>query len=189
MNTEHEKDLGRRVKMYREAMDLSQTTLAICVGVSKGFLSQLEQGQTGISIKKFYKLAECLRIKPSLLLNEENYENAGFIVVTEKQFRPFLDGPSEIATLLQSRQSPIDVFEFVLAPGGTTEEHTHSGVLEFVYILFGEDLRIRYSNREPIPITTGGSYYMDSCFPHYIENHANTKARYLVMLYHGMANR
>ncbi|MGQ9823673.1 MAG: helix-turn-helix domain-containing protein [Desulfotomaculales bacterium] len=66
--SEHVNSLGQRLKRLRKKQGLTITTLADKAGVSPGFLSQIEKGQTTPLLDTLEKIAKCLNVHLSYFL-------------------------------------------------------------------------------------------------------------------------
>ncbi|MFK0335465.1 helix-turn-helix domain-containing protein [Rhizobium sp. NPDC090275] len=62
--------LGRRIKMARKSLGLSQTNLGIALGVSFQQIGKYESGKNTMSIPTFLTICKTLRLKPSMLLDD-----------------------------------------------------------------------------------------------------------------------
>ena len=58
------------LRRYRDADELSQQELADSVGVSKGFISALEGGRSVPNLDMLVQLADALRVRSGLLVDE-----------------------------------------------------------------------------------------------------------------------
>lgn len=65
------KKLGRRIRYYREKMELSQEELSFKADLHRTYLSQLELGQRNPSYTTLIKLANALSISITELLIDE----------------------------------------------------------------------------------------------------------------------
>lgn len=81
-----EKALGRKVtfgmllKMEREERELSQAKMGELLGLPKAYISDLENGRRGVSIKKALEIAKILKLLPKTVLRiviEEEIRQAG----------------------------------------------------------------------------------------------------------------
>ena len=63
------KNLGENIKKYREQQGLSQTNVAVKLGISYEFLGRVERGQKYMSLKKLFELADILNVKFKDLTN------------------------------------------------------------------------------------------------------------------------
>lgn len=62
------RQLGRTVRRYRLAADLSQEELAFQAGMKRSYLSDLERGTRNPTVRAVGRLAEALGVRPSELL-------------------------------------------------------------------------------------------------------------------------
>jgi transcriptional regulator with XRE-family HTH domain len=62
--------LGKALRKFRLAADLTQEQLALESGVQRNFISLIETGQNQPTIGTIFKLAQALGIKPSKLVSE-----------------------------------------------------------------------------------------------------------------------
>ena len=60
--TDRQRELGRRIKVRREAIGLSQEALALAAGVHRTYVTQLENGMRNPSVETTSKLAVALGI-------------------------------------------------------------------------------------------------------------------------------
>ena len=67
--SEHElRAVGSRLRARRAATGQSQEQLAKAAGISRPYLSEIEQGRTNITLDTLYTLAACLNIEPVAIL-------------------------------------------------------------------------------------------------------------------------
>jgi DNA-binding XRE family transcriptional regulator len=62
--------LGERLRLARQAREMSLTDLALATDLSKGFISQVESGISNPSLKSLHKLTASLGLPPGALLEE-----------------------------------------------------------------------------------------------------------------------
>ncbi len=75
-STKHSFDLGRRVRKARTSRNLTVGKLAEATGLSKGFISQVENGRSNPSIESLRAIASALQLPLGLLLGEESKEES-----------------------------------------------------------------------------------------------------------------
>ena len=63
------KTFGIVISRLRTHLDISQVQMAKSAGISRGHLSMLESGKKVIRLDTLFRIAECLGIKPSELLD------------------------------------------------------------------------------------------------------------------------
>lgn len=71
------KDVGLRIKKMRKAQCLTIEMLASLVGVTKGYISQLENGKVGISSDTAYRIADVLHMEVSEIAEVSNKVDVG----------------------------------------------------------------------------------------------------------------
>lgn len=69
--------IGRNIRLYRKANNMTQEQLAEKVGVSTSFCANIERGGRAMSIQVLTKFAQALRVSvDSLVLEPNEVENA-----------------------------------------------------------------------------------------------------------------
>lgn len=65
--------MGRRIRVIRERKDLSREELAEKIGITPAFISDVEYGNKGMSIKNLYLLSQLLDVSVDYLLSGTLY--------------------------------------------------------------------------------------------------------------------
>jgi len=60
-----EMSIGERIKVLRQAKNLTQEELATRAGLTKGFISQVERNLTSLSVESLIGILDALDEKPS----------------------------------------------------------------------------------------------------------------------------
>jgi transcriptional regulator with XRE-family HTH domain len=60
--------VGAFIKHRRTRRNMSQTDMAKRLGLSRGFLSDLERGKRGLSLQTFVRLCQLLRVMPGAFI-------------------------------------------------------------------------------------------------------------------------
>lgn len=68
-------EMGRRIKLRRKELNISQTKLAELIDVSNNHMSNIENAKTKPSMDNFIKLCEILKVTPDYLLLGSIYSN------------------------------------------------------------------------------------------------------------------
>lgn len=63
--------VGKRVKVRRVYLDLSQEQVAAAAGVTRNFVSAIERGAQGLDAFRMLKIAQVLGLAPQYLLSPE----------------------------------------------------------------------------------------------------------------------
>ena len=62
--------VGRVVQKYREARGISQEVLSGLADIGRTHLSAIERGVRRPTLETFFRIAEALRVKPSVMMAE-----------------------------------------------------------------------------------------------------------------------
>lgn len=68
------KNIGKRIAQCRQKKGITQVELAKRVGLSTGWLQQIEYGNSEPSIAKIIMFAEALNVAPQELIKTEDFE-------------------------------------------------------------------------------------------------------------------
>lgn len=153
--------LGERLRRSRRASGMSLAALAAAAGVSKGFLSQLENGRTQASVVTLMRIAEAAGTSAAELLAQP----AGPIRSAEAPSIHFGGVGATDRLLTPVGLSGFQVLRARVEPGGRSKY----GLVEapeshFVYVLAGEltitvdDVTHRISPDESLSFTTPAHY-------------------------------
>ena len=166
--------MGTRLRDLRKQNGLTQQELADRAELTKGFISQLEQGQVTPSLVTLLDLIECLGTTPSDFFRSNGAEK---IVFGDRDYFEKIDEEgNKTEWLVPSAQS--NQMEPVLV---TLQPHSalpvddpHNGE-EFGYVLSGRIALYRQETR--FDVKAGESFYYEADKPHRIENPSSRPAR------------
>jgi transcriptional regulator with XRE-family HTH domain len=65
-----QRTLGKNLRAFREAEDLSQEAFAEVLGVHRTYMGALERGERNVSLRSVERIAGKLKIEPLLLLSD-----------------------------------------------------------------------------------------------------------------------
>ncbi|MBC2856401.1 MAG: cupin domain-containing protein [Cetobacterium sp.] len=175
--------IGERIKKSRNEKGLSLRELATRVELSASFLSQIEQGKASPSIENLKKIANCLDVRVSYLIEDEEVKkNSDLMRREERKYVESIDSNTKIALLTSSNiEKNMEPILYEIGPGGESGRnfYTHPGE-EFIFIVEGSlDIYIEdavHSLRE------GDSFYFKSSQRHRFKNNTDrlTKAIWIV---------
>ncbi|MBR3058108.1 MAG: helix-turn-helix transcriptional regulator [Clostridiales bacterium] len=84
MGKELNADVGRRVRLARDAAGLTQEKLAALIEVSVQFVSDFERGKVGASVETIVGISRALHVSCDyLLLGKEDSTKPGFLIRLE----------------------------------------------------------------------------------------------------------
>lgn len=158
---EEQSSIGPRFRKLRLQRGESLAMVAHAVGVSIGFLSNLERSQSGASISIMRRLAQYYGLNILDLFNP--IDGTGPLV--RPADRKGLDGgPGVRMELLASGKITMEPHLFRVAPGaGSGESYSHEGE-EFLYLVRGR-LNIVLAGQE-FQLRAGDSFYFTSKTQH-----------------------
>jgi len=131
--------LGMRIRFLRKGKQLTLAQLAGTTGLSAGFLSQVENGQTNISLSALYRVARALETTAPELLAQIDEP---LVSVVRKDAGPWSsvdsDDPPQLArSLTSTSRIRVEARECLIPPGFRSEPAwSHVGE-EVVFVLEG----------------------------------------------------
>jgi len=169
--------IGQKIKNLRLAAELTQSELADRAQLTKGFISQIENDQTSISLDSLVDILEALGVGLSEFFAEG--EEDVRIAFTQAE-RISLEGRgAKVFDLLVpgSTNNLMDPILVTLDPGESLPaEEPHSGE-EFGYVLSGQ-LVIRFGKKSH-RIRKDEVFYLEADKRHQFMNKGRTKATFI----------
>lgn len=168
--------IGKKIKNLRNKRGLTQQELADRTELTKGYISQLENGQVAPSVVTLLDLIECLGSTPSDFFREDEEQH---VVYSEEGFFEKLDDAGNsiqwiVPTAQKNKMEPLLV---VIQPHQSlAEDKPHEGE-EFGFVISGR-LRIHLGD-EVYTAKAGESFYYQAGKEHYIENPGAKPAKYI----------
>lgn len=163
--------LGAHLRRLRQQRAESLSTVAEAVGISIGFLSNLERSQCGASVGIMRKLAKYYGVK---ILDFFDPLDAVGPLVRPKDRKVLLGGPGVHMELLASGQITMEPHLFKIEPeSGSGESYSHEGE-EFLFVIRGQ-LMITLDDQE-FHLRAGDSFYFHSHTSHHWFNPGDTTA-------------
>ena len=163
--------VGPRLRKLRLDRSESLSTVAQAVGVSIGFLSNLERSQVSASIGVMRKLAQYYGLN---ILDFFSADDSTHPLVKPEERRILQGGEGVQMELLAWGKIIMEPHLFRVAPGaGSGESYTHLGE-EFLYVASGR-LAIVLGDQE-FQLRAGDSFYFESKTPHRWHNPGKREA-------------
>ena len=172
--------LGRKIRDLRLRRGLTVQQLAEATGLSKGFVSQVENGRTSPSLATLQDLARSLETSVAYLVVEE--DQVPYVV--RRAERPNMSvngGGSRVEVMSAQPRRSLELLHAELPPGVSMSEKRqfHHGE-EVVLCVEG---RVSLTVGEHVVILDAGdSCHFDARVPHSIENAGDTTARLFLAL-------
>ncbi len=159
-------ELGKKIKLLRLRLGLTQGELADRCELTKGYISQLENDLTSPSIATFIDILDALGTTPKEFFTEEEEEQ---VVFSAKDFITKNGEESDVTWLVpNSQKNEMEPILIRIRPHGVTDaDMPHEGE-EFGYVLRGSvTLHI---GKRTYTVKRNEVFYFVSDKPHYLEN-------------------
>ncbi len=156
-------NVGQRLRQVRESRRITLKEVAARVGISEGFLSQIERGKSTPSLKTLYRVAAVYGMSPGDLLTD-HWTRVPAVI--RASLRPVL----ELGELTKTRMIPhsadsLEVLGGVLARGGSAgEPYAHGDSEELLVVLKGS-VRAEVAG-ESFDLSAGDTLYYRSSMLH-----------------------
>lgn len=168
--------LGLRLRSLRKEKNLSLDEVAKGSGISRSFLSLIENDRSDISFSKLIRLVNFYGISVTDLMPDPEPEEDRIIVRREE--RKHVESPVEGMNVLllspDTKHKMMPVIEEFQPGGHMTEYSTHVGE-EFLYVLEGE-IEVSLEGREPFVLRQGDSAYYNADQGHAFRNAGDGRA-------------
>ena len=172
--------LGRKIRDLRLRRGLTVQQLAEASGLSKGFISQVENDRTSPSLATLRDLAMALETSVAYLVVEE--DQVPHVVRKAERPRVQVGGnTSRVEVLSAQPKRNLELLMAELPPGlnAGDKRHYHHGE-ECVEVLEGR-VRLTCGNQVMV-LETGDSCHYDGRVPHAVENCGSGTARLLIAM-------
>ena len=170
------RNIGRKIRELRNLNALTQQELADRTELTKGYISQLENGLVAPSVVTLLDLIECLGTTPSDFFEEAAEEQVVF------QKDGFFEKIDENGTSVQwivptAQKNMMEPLLVVLQPHQKLEKDTPHEGEEFGYVISGR-IRLHLGEKYYV-VKSGESFYYRADRSHYIENASAKPAKYI----------
>ncbi len=172
--------LGRKIRDLRLRRGLTVQQLAAASRLSKGFISQVENGRTSPSLATLRDLALALQTSVAYLVVEE--EQSPHVVRAQERPRVHVGGnTSKVEVLSAQPKRNLEMMLAELPPGmpAGDKRHYHHGE-ECMLCLEGR-VSVVYGDHRLV-LETGDSCHYDGRLPHAVENCGPGIARVLIAI-------
>lgn len=171
--------IGPKIKAFRQDLNLTIPQLAEITGLSRGFISQVENDKVSLSLESLQKFATALKVPVKNFFTDQPFPPE----LVPKKARPRItygDEP-EIEILSTPFGRQLQVLMVVLPPGYQAGNcaHTHEGE-EWITVLTGK-VQVIQGSFSAI-LEEGDSLHWDCSYPHLCQNAADTPSKLIVAL-------
>ncbi len=172
--------LGRKIKSVRTGKGVTIQDIAERTGLSKGFLSQVENDKTSPSLNTLERIAEALETPLTYLLLGEQHAP---VLIRRGERQVLIDeasqGRIEYLSPLSGRSLQLMLIELPAGQSAGDPSHQHEGE-EACWVLSGS---VRATQGESIAtLYEGDAFHWDGSVPHVIENRGPGPARLLLAM-------
>lgn len=168
-------EIGSKIKLLRQQLNLSQSELADRCELTKGYISQLENDLTSPSIATLIDILSALGTNLADFFKKEDDER---IVFSENDFIEKHDDGMLLKWIIPNAQKNEmePVLVELLTGASTSDDFPHEGE-EFGFVLEGK-ISITLGNAKYI-CKKGESFYYTANKPHSIKNVGKTTAKFI----------
>jgi transcriptional regulator with XRE-family HTH domain len=170
--------LGRKIKSVRTGKGITIQDIAERSGLSKGFLSQVENDKTSPSLNTLERIAGALGTPLTYLLLADQHSP---VLARDGERQVLLDeateGRIEFLSPVAGRALQLCVVD--LPAGRGVGLHEHEGE-EACWVLLGS-VRVLHGETT-VTLRQGDAYHWDGSVPHAVENSGQSAARLLVAM-------
>ncbi len=172
--------LGKKIRDLRLRRGLTVQQLAELTGLSKGFISQVENSRTSPSLATLQDLARALETSVAYLVVEE--ERVPHLVRAADRPRLQIGGnTSQVEVLSAQPRRNLELIQAELPAGvaASDKRHYHHG--EEV-VLCTEGRVTLFCGEHTMVLEAGDSCHFDGRVPHAVENSGDVTARVLIAM-------
>ncbi len=172
--------LGKKIRDLRFRRGLTVQQLAEASGLSKGFISQVENDRTSPSLATLRDLSRALETSVAYLVVED--DNAPYVVREAQRPRLNTDGgPTRLEVLSIQPRRNLEVLMVEIAPGSSTVTDRNYLHGEECIVCLAGTVTVT-SHEHKLVLEAGDSCHFDARVPHTIENLGTVTSRILVAI-------
>jgi transcriptional regulator with XRE-family HTH domain len=172
-------DIGSTIREIRKRKKITITQICDYTGLSKGFMSNIENNKTAPSISTLETIANSLNVPLAYLLLEKE-KRVHVVRKGERKISYF--GKDQIKVEHLTDNTPLQLSIIEVPPGYSSLDtpHAHQGV-ECHLVLKGQ-VFVKQGEDELL-LEEGDTFYWNACVPHAVQNLSNETALLLVSVY------
>ncbi len=177
--------IAKKIRALRQRQQMTQEKLASKIGLSKAFISKIENHLTAPSIANLSKIASAFGVSISTLLDENGGENQNMVIVRRGRRKKVVGPDSEIGFSYESlafkkKKKTMEPFIIKYPPGSHAKKlFEHEGE-EMLFILRGR-IKLIYGKKIFI-LREGDTAYFNPAIPHRGESIGNREGVGLCVL-------
>lgn len=175
-------DIGGRIRAARLSKSLILEDLSDKTGLSKSFLSNVENNRTSPSINSMEKIAHALEIPLSVLFMQKSF-SPQIVKAGQRDQTRFGQDERVVEWISNMPFSNIEMLLLEIPvrkdPAQRAPLHTHRG--EECHLVLEGKLRGTYGTQS-FTVEAGDSFHWDGSVPHNVDNIGDTPARLIIAL-------
>jgi transcriptional regulator with XRE-family HTH domain len=172
--------LGKKIRDLRLRRGLTVQQLAGATGLSKGFISQVENHRTSPSLATLHDLARALETSAAYLVVEEDQVPC-VIRAAQRPRVPVGGNASRVEVLSAQPKRNLELIQLDLPAGLEAGDHRHYHHGEQCLLCVEGHVRLN-CGEHVIDLAPGDSCHFDGRVPHAIENRGASAARVLIAM-------
>ncbi|OLN23578.1 DNA-binding protein [Domibacillus antri] len=158
-------DIGEKIRTIRQQKKMTIASMCDAAGLSKGFVSNIENGHTSPSIATLQQIANALDVPMAYFFLEKKDRMR---VIRESERTKTVSGKMDGAIEHINFTGHLRMIQSELPPGGSTGDgHFHAG--EEIHLVLKGKVLARQGDDEAI-LEAGDSFSWNAAIPHYVEN-------------------
>lgn len=171
-------NLGTKLKELRQSLSLTQLEVADSLGLTKGYISQIEKNTTSPNTKIFFQLLDLYGVTPSEFFGQKEKEEV--VVITRQEDLELEENEEykyDVLNLIKNTSSSFDCQILFLQPAGRTPNINKTIGEEFGFVLTGKiDLIF---DQKRYTLEKGDSFYFPSLETHFFKNNYTKDAKFI----------
>ena len=178
MENESGPEIGEVIRRIRKEAALTIDNLAAETGLSRAYISQVENSKAAPSLQTIRRLCRALKVSPALLFEDPH---AGCALLTADRqkvmhFETVIDGETfrKVIHVLSEPAKKLELVQIELSPGNIAGDHAHPGE-EIFFVLEGE-MTLTHGS-ETYALKAGDSVHIDSQKTHKLHNHGTVPVK------------
>ncbi|WP_147819153.1 helix-turn-helix domain-containing protein [Salidesulfovibrio onnuriiensis] len=180
--------IGKRIKAFREKLELTLETMAERTGLEPDFLRSVEDEGMYPSLGPLLKIARALGVRLGTFLDDQVSRDPLVVKLGEREEEMTMKRNKDVTELryfsLGKGKSDrhMEPFFIELLPESGDDKHlsSHEGE-EFIIVQSGQ-LSVLYGKEEQV-LEAGDSIYFNSIVPHHVAAHGDEKCEIYAVLY------
>lgn len=174
-------DIGSTIRAIRNRKNITIAQMSEGTGLSKGFISNMENNNTSPSIQSLQAVAQFLNIPlPYLLLEKE--QKMRVVRKEERQYTTYSKEKIKVEHLTSKGGLTMQRVEF--PPGASTGDASHAHEGEECHLVLQGTI-LAEQGEDSVVLEEGDAFSWNACVPHFVQNIGEGTAIVLIAVYTG----